>query len=227
MTIALPNAKVTTLRVSAIALLAALLVTGLAPTRAAAQEITGTWETRFYENDDQRDDRVHLNMRVSRDDHNWQNGFPIDLDELQGLSVSDARGSATDASFRIDREAGSIAFDGDFRDGRGTGFFTFTPNAEYTRAMADLGYPDLSDDRVLMFAVQRVSTDFVRDLQTLGYRDLPEDDLWKFAIHGVRPDYIRGMNDLGYANIDAGDLVRMRIHGVSVDYVRAVRAALR
>ncbi len=112
------------------------------------------------------------------------------------------------------RQAGTINFEGDIRNGCGTGFFTFVANDSFVREMASLGYSGLSEDRIDLFALQDVTTDMVRELQTLGYDGLSEETLVQFAIHGVSPQFIRQMNDLGYTDIEPTMLVQLRIHGL-------------
>lgn len=206
--------------------LLAALVLG-APESASAQDASGTWETHIHAGDD-HPERVDLSLRLDRegDRGNWQMGLSVEAADLIGISDTQLRGSTADVRFEIRREAGTFAFDGDIRDGRGTGFYTFTADSAYVARMAELGYPNLSSERLFGFATQDVTTAYVGELQTLGYRDLAERDLWKFAIHHVTSAYIRGMNDLGYRDIDPDDLVKLRIHGVSLDYVGRVRAAL-
>ena len=38
------------------------------------------------------------------------------------------------------REAGTLSFDGSFRDGRGAGLFTFGPREAYANEMRSLGF---------------------------------------------------------------------------------------
>ncbi len=214
------------LGVGVVALTTALVVPGV----ARAQEISGIWESRSWggDGDADRAPRVHLNLKLDRQrDHgSWQMGFGIEVAELSGVSLSQLRGSASDVSSRLVREAGAVSFEGDIRDGRGTGFFSFIADAAYVRRMAELGYAGLSDERLFLFVTQDVTTEYVVALRALGYADLPEEDLVKFAIHGVSADFIRGMNSLGYTGIPVEQLVTLRIHGVGPDYVRRVREAL-
>lgn len=202
------------------------LVTIAVPGLVWAQDVTGTWESRLWDDGDANDERVYLSLKMDRERGNWRSGFDIEVADLSGVSSAQLRGSTSDVAFEIHREAGTIRFDGDIRNGRGTGFFTFTADAGYLSRMAGLGYPDLTRERRFLFMTHDVTTETVAALQSLGYRDLSEGDLAKFAIHGVSPGYIRGMNDLGYRDIDPDDLVKLRIHGVSLEYVRRVRAAL-
>ena len=210
-------------------LLAMLLALGLlaVPAQATPQEIRGNWDSRA-DGDRWRDrDQIQLNLELQREgDGRWQMGFNISIDELRGLTADQAGGSAETVTFQLVRDAGTLSFDGQTRDGRGTGFFSFEANPSYMDRMAELGYPNLSADRVFTFAVQDVTVAYVIGLRKLGYDDLPEKDLVRFAIHNVELDFIRQMNALGYVDIAPGDLVKMKIHDVTPEYVRRVREAL-
>ena len=196
-----------------------------AGTRTAAQAPTveGTWTTRVSDRDS--DNRVQVRLERDRDGGHSTQGFRIDVAALDGLTMDQASGTASNVRFALVRDAGTITFEGNIRDGRGTGFFSFAPNAQWVRDMDGLGY-DWDDDEVFFLATQDVTTAWVEALQDLGYTDLPGDDLFAFAIHGVGPEFIRAMNDLGYSSISPDDLVAMRIHGVSPEFVRDIRRAL-
>lgn len=196
---------------------------GGAATGAQDPTVEGTWTTRVSDRDS--GDRVQVRLDRERDGGHSTQGFRIDAAALDGLTMAQASGTASNVRFALVRDAGTITFEGNIRDGLGTGFFNFTPNAQWVREMNDLGY-DWDDDQVFFLATQDVTTAWVVALQDLGYTDLPEDDLVAFAIHGVNPEFIRAMNDLGYDSIDADDLVAMRIHGVSPEFVSDIRRAL-
>src|SRR5205823_885829 len=72
----------------------------------------------------------------------WNMGESFPLDEFGGLPRNDEHFTASNVKFDLHREAGTLAFDGAFRDGRGAGLFTFNPRAEYVAEMKALGYND-------------------------------------------------------------------------------------
>jgi len=191
---------------------------------AQAATVEGTWSTRAREREGGQ--RIQLSLEIDRARGNWNMGFGVEPGELEGLSFDQASGTVADARFTMARDAGTIAFDGSIRDGRGAGTFAFTPNASWIQAMDGLGYDDLSDEQVFTAAVHDITTSFVQDLRQLGYTDLPTGDLFSFAIHGVTPEMIRELNGLGYRDIPARQLVALRIHGASPEWIREVRAAM-
>lgn len=188
---------------------------------AEAQALAGTWESEAG-----RDGRIHLQLRVEREGRGRSsNGFMVEASALTGDDAA-ARGDVRDARFELAREAGTFSFSGEIRDGRGDGTFTFAPSEAYLRAMAGLGFAELSAERLFLFAALDVTTDYVRELGQLGYGALQLEELTGLAIHRVSVDYIRALNGLGYASIPPEQLVKLRIHGVSPEYARAMRAAL-
>ena len=196
------------------------------PSEVAAQTFEGTWRTRIYDRAD-RDDVVHLQLEIDRGRRgNWNTGFGIEATDLTGITLDQLRGSAEDVSFRLVREAGTVQLQGSIRDGRGTGWFTFTPDRAFADRMAFLGFPGLEDEQLFSFAVHDITTQYVEEMRALGYDDLDEDELMSFAIHGVSPEMVRELDVLGYSNVRPQKLVQLRIHGVTPDYVRRVRAAL-
>ena len=57
-------------------------------------------------------------------------------------------------------------------------------------------------------------------MRDLGFKDLSIDRLVEFRIHGVTPEFVKAWSDLGYKNLDADDYVTMRIHGVTPQLVK-------
>jgi len=196
----------------------------IAMATAQSPTVEGTWSTRARERDNGRR-RIQISMQVDGDG-TWQMGFSVEDGGLNGLSFEQARGTSDTVRFQLVRDAGTVAFEGLIRDGRGAGTFSFTPDTGWQRDMAGFGYDDLSDKQVFSAAIHDISTAYVQDLQRLGYTGLAENHLFSFAIHGVSVAFITGMNGLGYEDIAAQDLITMRIHGVTPEWVREVRAAM-
>src|ERR1041385_2500504 len=130
---------------SKIALVAILFVFCLAPAAVTSGQsrapITGEWRIEFTR---KNPDEVQLNMTRGRQ-NNWGNG--IKISEVQGLSRDYATTPALNVTLRIVRDAGTFELTGSFRDGKGSGQFTLTPNDGFFSALAARGYTNLSEDQ--------------------------------------------------------------------------------
>jgi hypothetical protein len=110
-----------------------LLALGTLPAFVAAQssEVHGTWTAEL------RQGKVFLQVRTEPPDSSrtgdfrggWNMGQTYPVEDLAGLPANDDRLTASSVKFEMRREAGTIAFDGSFRDGQGAGLFTFAPRA--------------------------------------------------------------------------------------------------
>ncbi len=213
------------------ALFVAAVVLPLRGAQAPAQsgEIAGTWTAEIG------DGRVYLQLQTTPPDDwrtggdwrgGWNTGQTMPVDELQGLPANDPRFSVSQITLNLRREAGTIALDGAFRDGRGAGLFRFTPRTEFTAEMKAVGYSDdLPLWRRFQFAVHDVGPKYIRGLRGEGYDKLTLDEIERAKKHGVTIDYIKGMKAEGYRTSTIEDIVHTRDHGVTPEYVKAMRAA--
>ena len=115
-------------------------------------------------------------------------------------------------------------FDGTGRGSKGSGSFTFQGSPSYVKEMASLGYK-VEAKNLFNLALFDVSRQFVSELRQLGYDDLSLEKLVEFRIHGVSPEFIRGLAEVGLRDLPANRLVEFRIHGVSAELVRALSEA--
>ena len=169
-----------------------------------------------------------IHLQLNRDHDNT--GQSMKLAELTGLTAAqiDAAGS-TPVAFSLRREAGTVTFEGSFRNGHGGGEFTFAPNAAYLASLRELGVPvkvgkhegESEEEQLLSLAVLDVSTAFIRSMQAVGYRE-SLDDYIEMRIFKVDPELVSEYQALGM-KLSADDLVAGQIHGVSPDYVREMR----
>jgi len=213
-----------------ILLTAALLMFQAASGAAQPQptDIRGTWTAEIHTG------KVFLQTRTTpppdwnrsgdwRGD--WSMGQTMPVEEISGLANDDQLTSAA-IRFELRREAGTLAFEGAFRDGRGAGLFTFAPRAEFTAEMKRLGYTDdLPAWRRYQMAVQDVGPRYINALKSEGFVKLTLDEITRSRNHGVTLDYIKAMKAEGYKAATIEDLVRTKDHGVTPQYVQEMRKA--
>jgi len=198
-----------------------LLVFCLAPATAAHGQsrapITGEWTIEFTRKDA---DEVQLNMNRGSS-HNW--GNPIRISEVQGLSRDYATTPAANVTLRIAREAGTFELTGSFRDGRGTGSFTLTPNDSFFSTLATRGYPNLSDDNVFSAAMSGLKISSIDELKSAGYAELSFDNLIESAIFKINATSIADLRSAGYDHLPFQKLVEASIFKVDGNFIRETR----
>ena len=190
--------------------------------------IDGAWTASPY-----GDDRSRMYLNIARNP-NHNNGSTFDIADFAGLSVSQvAVETATPVRFELRREAGTVAFDGTFRNGKGAGHFTFRQNAAFIQTLEGLGveldlgsrrHDETEEETLFALALHDVSSAFIRSMQAEGYR-VSLDKYLAMRIFRVTPEYIREMRSLGFKELDVDDLLATRIHKVTPDYIRQMRAA--
>ena len=92
-------------------------------------DIHGTWTAEL------RNGRVFLQVRApaprdwngDRWNSDWSMGQTYPVEEFTGLPANDDQLTASTVKFEMRREAGTLAFEGSFREGRGAGLFGFNP----------------------------------------------------------------------------------------------------
>ncbi|SRR5581483_2890174 len=211
-----------------ILLTAALLALQTVSGAAQSADVSGTWTAEIHSG------QVFLQTRSSpppdwnrsgdwRGD--WSMGHTMPIEEISGLA-NDERLTAASLKFELRREAGTLLFEGAFRDGRGAGLFTFAPRAEFTNEMKRLGYTDdLPAWRRYQMAMQDVGPRYITALKSEGFDKLPLDEITRARNHGITLDYIKGMKAEGYKAATLEELVRTRDHGVTPAYVQEMRKA--
>ena len=194
----------------------------------AQAPVTGTWTANTR---DEKDGKINLSLerRSTGGGHN-QMGKSYDYNELQGLTREQAQNGK--ASFRLAHEAGTIQFDGEFVNGRGSGTFTYTPNGSFFDAMRSRGFDfsksngkrdnDDVSDRMFAAATLNVTTALADDLLAANFGKLDVDDLFKAAIFNIDGKFMAEMKATGFPNLGMEDLVKARIFKIDADYVRQI-----
>jgi uncharacterized protein (UPF0335 family) len=151
-------------------------------------------------------------------------GRTVPLGELQGLTADAAMSAKANVNFNVVRQAGTFACEGYFREGKGAGFWTFTPSQSFVSAMRDRGYGNLTEEDLLKAALHNLTTNLIEDLKSLGYDRLEFKQLLRASSHSITPEFIREMQSAGYPGLSMEELIRARNHEINSQYVREVRA---
>src|SRR5256714_5758804 len=227
-----------------------LLLAAVSSAAAAQPADQGTWRI-YYE---PSRERVQLTFE------DYENGgrrhgstsFGVRPTELRGLPLSQLSSYSGPARFQLVRDAGTFNFEGELRDGHGTGFFTFSPDSrfpqqlasrgyerpsteqQYWLAMHDVGYAMLDElrtqghdrpsvDQLVVMGVLGANLDYMKSLSTAGYRVGSTHRLVSLRDHGVSRDFISGLTEAGYRNLSLDDLQEVRDHGVTPDFIASLR----
>ena len=205
------------------------LVVSLFAVAAFAADNEGSWTA---SRDEKRPDRIYFNINL-RPMHNM--GMTMLTRSFTGLTDAQIDAPAmTPVQFEKRAEAGTLAFEGTFRNGKGAGHFTFSPNPRFIETVRGMGI-DVErrknhrkswdqDEQLFSLAVHGVSTEFIRTMIAEGYRVSLEEYL-EMRIFDITPEYIREMRSLGFKDISNKELVSSKIHRVTPDFVREMRAA--
>ena len=211
--------------------LAALLAVIGAPAigQPQAADLHGTWTAELHTG------KVFLQVRTSPPPEwnrssdsrgDWSMGHSLSVDELAGLPANDDQLTVTNVRFELRREAGTLSFEGAFRDGRGAGLFSFSPRAQYADEMRRLGYSEeLPLWRRYQLAVQDIGPQYIAALRSEGFSNVPLETITRSKNHGVTLDYIKALKAEGFAQTSLEELVRTRDHGVTPAYIHDMRGA--
>ncbi len=154
---------------AALAVLASLLCFASVSRISAQDSITGEWIIEMKPGTD----FIYLSIhRRSDRGGNYSSSSDIRADSIKGLSAAQVSGSGSAVSFQIVREAGTLNCEGWFKEGKGSGSFTFSPNQRFAAEMKGLGYEQLSDEKLFSMAVHDIGLAFIRELNALGYDHL-------------------------------------------------------
>ena len=196
-----------------IALVLLLTVTG-----AQGAALEGVWVA------DVEGDRVDLSLSYRLRGHS-QHQSSFRLSDFVGLDHSLFESTRpTPASFAINREAGTIRMEGNFKGTRGSGHFSFLPSESFDSRMKSAGYEELTDQDLFLFAVTDFGAATLDGLRAEGIVPDGRKELIAVAIHRVTPEYVREMKELGVGGSSVKEWIAMRIHGVTPAYVREMRS---
>jgi len=162
--------------------------------------------------------KVHLSLYYL---HKNQFGHDVDIANLRGLDAH-ALESGGPVKFQLQREAGTIQFEGTFNKGVGTGTYEFTANPDFVAKLNKMGFKGVENE-ALSLAMVDVTTAYAEELHSLGFQpDL--DHLISGRIFNVNREQVEGLKAVGITGLSLEKLVELRIFNVNPEFVREMRA---
>jgi hypothetical protein len=172
--------------------------------------------------------KVHIEMRYERKSergtHSSSHGFTLDRSQLSGLTREQAMSGGTHVQFQLQRDAGTFNFEGWFKEGNGSGHFTFAPDRSFAAQLSAQGYGSPSDEQLLSLAMSDTGFALINELKSQGYERPTLDQLIDMGNHGVGVDYVQGLKSYGYQLKTIDYLVKMRDHGVTLKFIGEMSA---
>ena len=145
-------------------------------------------------------DRVELSFEhyeLGRRGHG-NTSFEVQPSELRGLSVSQLTSYNGPVKFQLVRDAGTFNFDGQLRDGHGTGFVTFSPDARFPEQLASRGYERPTTQQQYWLAMHDIGYEMVDELRAEQYERPSVNQLVVMGMHGANLDYMKSLHAAGY-----------------------------
>jgi hypothetical protein len=191
-----------------------------APSPAVQETITGDWTAKVKQTD--RGPALWLSLNHSSEGRKGRSQMSSDF-PLQAFTGLDPNANSN-VQFSLQREAGTIFFEGLFKDGRGVGDFRFTPNDGFISVMRNLGYDKLSTEKLFSMVALDISTSYINELKSLGFDQLPLDQLFGMRALGVTAAFAREAQDWGFGKLSANDLIEIKAMGITPDYIRSMKS---
>lgn len=203
-----------TRRLSLSALACCLLMAGA----VHADPFKGSWTMRASE----QPAKVYFGLTYRHKGGHSQHESDWDIASFIGLDTSPAK---HDVKFAVARDAGRFDCSGFLEASEGAGIFLFTPNPQFVKDMAAIGFTGIDDDRQFAMAVHDVTVEYARTMKAEKLTHLDSDKLIAFRIFDVSSQFIREIRAAGLDARDSNKLVAFRVHGVTPQMVSELRNA--
>jgi hypothetical protein len=165
------------------------------------------------------DDKMRIELRSGDDDHNWNSSFSVDKKEITPYP------GQGNVEFKLVREAGTIAFKGQFDGEQGFGHFKFTPDEGYMAAIKQMGVEEVDDRREFAYFTLNIKKEYVNMLVQNGYPHITQRDLISFAAMKIDKDFIQQWRGSGFDDADNPrtliSLKAMKIDRAYADEIKA------
>jgi hypothetical protein len=152
------------------------------------------------------------------------NSASMEWTRWTGISAETLAKDGATLTARMSAEAGDLVCNGSVHDGVLTGRYQFTPNEEFRKQMASMGFDEITPRKQLGFLMLGVSTEWVKEMKGLGVTNLSTSKLMGLRALHVDAEYIRAMSAAGYSELRADKLTEMKAVGVTPEKVREAKS---
>ena len=198
------------------------ILNGLNEAQAADSVFTGAWTAELSRS---KPDKIQFTFHNNSSQGNFSmSSDSLAFAELQGLTREAALSAKSEVNFSIVREAGTFACEGFFKEGKGAGFWTLTPNPNFVAAMRGRGYDNLKDEDLRRAAFNDLKVKYIDDLKSAGYDRLEFNVLSRAASHNITTQFIGELRSAGFENLTMEQLIRAQNHDINAEYIKEVRA---
>jgi hypothetical protein len=173
-----------------------VLLAIVSPAAVAQIPDRGTWQI-YYE---PSRERIQLTFAHYEDGtrRHGTTSFGVRPTELRGLPLSQLSSYSGPARFQLVRDAGTFNFEGQLRDGHGTGFCTFSPDSRFPQQLASRGYERPTAEQQYWLAMHDVGYAMLDELRAQGYDRPSVKQLVTMGMHGADLDYMKSLSAAGY-----------------------------
>jgi hypothetical protein len=186
----------------------------LQPDSDGATHLAGTWTGEF-----RRESDSYIQIRVVSKSGGSTSVCCYGSSERGAQDVIRANGPV---HLVINRDAGTLTFEGTTEKSHGTGTVSFEPDPAYVTEVSKLTGETLTPKRTLELALADLQLDYVRGIESAGYAT-STSELLGLKFSGVTVQYAVALRDAGY-DFKAEDLRSLRFSGVDAEWAKKLRS---
>jgi len=160
-----------------------------------------------------RNDKIQIQFAGNH----WNTGRRFLVSELGNLPTNQP------GSFRLQREAGTIVFQGVFTDSRGIGTYKFEENPAFKTLLANQGFSAINEELMLNIFLTNINAAYFEYLKANGYWPITATQLKDLAEQDINRQVLE--EDLAffakqhYGKVSLEKIIEWREHGVSPSFV--------
>src|SRR5450432_1423150 len=155
-----------------------------------------------------KNDKIHIEFVGT----NWNNGRHFLLSEFSALP------KGTPGTFKLQREAGTIVFEGVFNNNEGKGTYKFEEDPGFKSYLAAQGFANIKTELMLEIFFTDINKAYFEYLKSNGYTGITMEQLKDLAQQGISRKVLEEDFTLfakqNYGKVSIEKIVQLREHGV-------------